>query len=111
VFGGVILLKTFQRLGYFPRFGVLPPWLIHHLATGLGVLLPTRPSSTMSSGGSASSTFRRSAPTAISLLSARRAAGSHLGPDRGRSEQRHHRGCYQRGDFSSTTYLVADSAL
>jgi len=39
-FGGVILLKTFQRLGYFPHFDVLPPRLIHHLATVLGVLLP-----------------------------------------------------------------------
>lgn len=39
-FGGVSLLKTFQRLGYFPHFDVLPPRLIQHLATGLGVLLP-----------------------------------------------------------------------
>src|SRR5713101_9105200 len=39
-FGGVVLLKTFQRLGYFPHFDGLPPRLIHHLATVLGVLLP-----------------------------------------------------------------------
>ena len=39
-FGGVVLLKTFQRLGYFPHFDSLPPRLIHHLATVLGVLLP-----------------------------------------------------------------------
>ena len=39
-FGGVILLKTFQRLGYFPHFDSLPPRLIQHLATVLGVLLP-----------------------------------------------------------------------
>jgi hypothetical protein len=32
-FGGVILLKTFQRLGHFPHLDVLPPRLIHHLAT------------------------------------------------------------------------------
>jgi hypothetical protein len=24
-FGGVVLLKTFQRLGYFPHFDGLPP--------------------------------------------------------------------------------------
>ena len=37
-FGGVVLLKTFQRLGYFPSFDALPPRLIHHLATAFGVL-------------------------------------------------------------------------
>jgi TnpA family transposase len=37
-FGGVVLLKAFQRLGYFPSFDALPPRLIHHLATALGVL-------------------------------------------------------------------------
>lgn len=30
-FGGVVLLKTFQRLGYFPAFHGLPPRLIQHL--------------------------------------------------------------------------------
>jgi TnpA family transposase len=39
-FGGVVLLKTLQRLGYFPPFDSLPPRLIHPLATVLGVLLP-----------------------------------------------------------------------
>ncbi len=39
-FGGVVLLKTFQRLGSFPHFDGLPPRLIQHLATVLGVLLP-----------------------------------------------------------------------
>jgi TnpA family transposase len=39
-FGGVVLLKTFQRLGYFPPFDALPPRLIHHLAAVMGVLLP-----------------------------------------------------------------------
>jgi hypothetical protein len=39
-FGGLILLKTFQRLGYFPSFDALPPRLIHHLATAMGVLRP-----------------------------------------------------------------------
>jgi hypothetical protein len=39
-FGGVILLKTFQRLGYFPHFDGLPPRLIQHLATVLGGVLP-----------------------------------------------------------------------
>jgi TnpA family transposase len=39
-FGGVVLLKTFQRLGYFPLFDALPPRLIHHLAAAMGVLTP-----------------------------------------------------------------------
>ena len=39
-FGGVVLLKTFQRLGYFPFFDALPPRLIQHLATTMGLLLP-----------------------------------------------------------------------
>jgi TnpA family transposase len=39
-FGGVVLLKTFQRLGYFPPFDALPLCLIHHLAAVMGVLLP-----------------------------------------------------------------------
>ena len=39
-FGGLVLLKTFQRLGYFPAFHGLPPCLIQHLATTLGMLLP-----------------------------------------------------------------------
>ena len=40
VFGGMILLKTFQRLGYFPPFDALPPRLMRHLATTMGMLLP-----------------------------------------------------------------------
>lgn len=39
-FGGLVLLKTFQRLGYFPSFDLLPPRLIHHLAAAMGILLP-----------------------------------------------------------------------
>jgi hypothetical protein len=39
-FGGVVLLKTFQRLGYFPFFDALPARLIQHLATTMGLLLP-----------------------------------------------------------------------
>ena len=39
-FGGVVLLKTFQRLGYFPAFDALPPRLIHHLALAMSVLMP-----------------------------------------------------------------------
>jgi hypothetical protein len=39
-FGGVILLKTFQRLGYFLPFTEVPPRLLRHLATVMGVLLP-----------------------------------------------------------------------
>jgi Domain of unknown function (DUF4158) len=40
VFGGLVLLKTFQRLGYFPPMDTLPPRLIQHLATTMGVLIP-----------------------------------------------------------------------
>jgi hypothetical protein len=40
VFGGLVLLKTFQRLGYFPPMDTLPPRLIQHLATTMGVLMP-----------------------------------------------------------------------
>jgi len=40
VFGGVVLLKTCQRLGYFPFFDALPSRLIQHLATTMGLLLP-----------------------------------------------------------------------
>ena len=40
VFGGLVLLKTFQRLGYFPPMDTLPPRLIQHLATTIGVLMP-----------------------------------------------------------------------
>src|SRR6516162_1674604 len=39
-FGGVILLKTTQRLGYFPSFDALPPRLIRHFSSLMGVLLP-----------------------------------------------------------------------
>jgi hypothetical protein len=39
-FGGLILLKTCQRLGYFPSLDALPPRLIRHLAMAMGVLRP-----------------------------------------------------------------------
>jgi hypothetical protein len=39
-FGGLLLLKTFQRLGYFLSFAEVPPRLLWHLATATGVLLP-----------------------------------------------------------------------
>jgi hypothetical protein len=39
-FGGLLLLKTFQRLGYFLSFDDVPPRLLRHLATATGVLLP-----------------------------------------------------------------------
>ena len=39
-FGGLLLLKTFQRLGYFLSFDEVPPRLLRHLATATGVLLP-----------------------------------------------------------------------
>jgi hypothetical protein len=39
-FGGMILLKTFQRLGYVLPFDALPPLLIRHLADTMGMLLP-----------------------------------------------------------------------
>jgi hypothetical protein len=39
-FGGLLLLKTFQRLGYFLAFDDVPPRLLRHLATATGVLLP-----------------------------------------------------------------------
>ena len=39
-FGGLVLLKTFQRLGYFPPFDGLPLSLIQHLATARSLLLP-----------------------------------------------------------------------
>ena len=39
-FGGLVLLKTFQRLGYFPALHGLPPRLIQHLATTMGMVLP-----------------------------------------------------------------------
>lgn len=39
-FGGIILLKTAQRLGCFPSFDALPSRLIRHFATVLSVLLP-----------------------------------------------------------------------
>jgi len=42
-FGGVILLKTFQCLGSFPHFDVLPPRLIQPLATVLGGGAPRGP--------------------------------------------------------------------
>src|SRR5262249_27842229 len=39
-FGGLLLLKTFQRLGYFLSFDEVPPRLLRYLATATGVLLP-----------------------------------------------------------------------
>ena len=39
-FGGLLLLKTFQRLGYFLAFDDVPPRLLRHLAIATGVLLP-----------------------------------------------------------------------
>jgi hypothetical protein len=39
-FGGLVLLKTFQRLGYFLSFDDVPRRLLRHLATATGVLLP-----------------------------------------------------------------------
>jgi len=38
--GLVLLLKTFQRLGYFPNFDALPPRLIHHIAGAMGAQNP-----------------------------------------------------------------------
>jgi TnpA family transposase len=37
---GLTLLKTAQRLGYFPSFDALPPRLIRHFSSIMGVLLP-----------------------------------------------------------------------
>jgi hypothetical protein len=34
--GLALLLKTFQRLGYFPAFDALPPRLIEHIASMMG---------------------------------------------------------------------------
>ncbi len=39
-FGGFVLLKTFQRLGYFPSFDTLPPRLIIHIAKAIGIQTP-----------------------------------------------------------------------
>jgi hypothetical protein len=39
-FGGLILLKTFQRLGSFLPFDDMPLHLLRHLATAMGVLRP-----------------------------------------------------------------------
>ena len=39
-FGGLILLKTCQRLGYFPPFEALPARLIQHLANAMDRSLP-----------------------------------------------------------------------
>jgi TnpA family transposase len=38
--GCMVLVKTFQRLGYFTAFAALPPRLIAHIATTLGVQEP-----------------------------------------------------------------------
>jgi Domain of unknown function (DUF4158) len=39
--GGIVLLKTWQRLGYFPLLDTLPPRLSQHRATTMGVLSPS----------------------------------------------------------------------
>jgi Domain of unknown function (DUF4158) len=39
-FGGIVLLKTCQRVGYFPAFDTLPPRLIQYLAATMGLLTP-----------------------------------------------------------------------
>jgi len=39
-FGGLVLLKTFQRLGYFPSFDTLPPRLIIHIAKASDIQTP-----------------------------------------------------------------------
>jgi TnpA family transposase len=39
-FGGIVLLKTCQRLGYFPTFEALPSRLIQYLAATMGILTP-----------------------------------------------------------------------
>ena len=39
-FGAIVLLKALQRLGYVPTFEALPPRLLQHLATTMGVLTP-----------------------------------------------------------------------
>jgi TnpA family transposase len=39
-FGGIVLLKTCQRVGYFPAFDALPPRLIQYLAATMGILTP-----------------------------------------------------------------------
>jgi hypothetical protein len=39
-FGGIVLLKTCQRVGYFPAFDTLPPRLIQYLAATMGILTP-----------------------------------------------------------------------
>ena len=41
-FGGLLLYKTFQRLGYFPSFDTLPPRLIAHIARVIGVKTPSQ---------------------------------------------------------------------
>ncbi len=40
VFGCMMLVKTFQRLGYFTAFDALPPRLIAHIATALAMQEP-----------------------------------------------------------------------
>src|SRR2546430_16163796 len=39
-FGGLVLLKTVQLLGYFPAFHGLPPRLFPAFATAIGLVLP-----------------------------------------------------------------------
>jgi hypothetical protein len=46
-FGGMVLLKSFQRLGYFPLFDTLPPRQIHPLATAMASLGPSTPLSSV----------------------------------------------------------------
>jgi TnpA family transposase len=40
--GLIVLLKTFQRLGYFPSFEELPPRLLNHIAQALATSEPER---------------------------------------------------------------------
>lgn len=62
LFGGAVLLKTLQRLGYFPAFDRLPPGLIQHLATTLSVLTPHVLLQNMTSGGSTNGRCPRYGP-------------------------------------------------
>lgn len=49
--GLVLLLKTFQRLGYFPSFEALPPRLIHHIAGAIGTQDPDESLQQYEAGG------------------------------------------------------------
>lgn len=49
--GLVLLLKSFQRLGYFPNFDALPPRLIHHIAGAMGAQNPDESLQQYEAGG------------------------------------------------------------